>query len=128
MFFLVPIFSRPKCVMPSVPQVVDDNTYFEIMPEWAKNITIGFARMEGHPVGVIANNPLYLAGCLDIDTSTKASLLFFFFGDYACCETLLSANLYHKPETSFERTAFLAGTTHVDRLKLSRKKTTSTVY
>lgn len=44
------------------------------MPEWAKNITVGFARMEGHPVGIIANNPLFLAGCLDIDTSTKASL------------------------------------------------------
>lgn len=55
-------------------QVVDEDTYFEIMPEWAKNITVGFARMEGHPVGIIANNPLFLAGCLDIDTSTKASL------------------------------------------------------
>lgn len=55
-------------------QVVDDDTYFEIMPEWAKNITVGFARMEGHPVGIVGNNPLFLAGCLDIDTSTKASL------------------------------------------------------
>lgn len=54
-------------------KVVDDNTYFEIMPEWAKNITVGFARMEGHPVGIVANNPMFLAGCLDIDTSTKAS-------------------------------------------------------
>ncbi|CAM9435269.1 unnamed protein product [Pylaiella littoralis] len=56
-----------------VSKVVDDNTYFEIMPEWAKNITVGFARMEGHPVGIVANNPMFLAGCLDIDTSTKAS-------------------------------------------------------
>lgn len=54
--------------------MVDDNTYFEIMPDWAKNITVGFARMEGHPVGIVANNPMFLAGCLDIDTSTKASL------------------------------------------------------
>lgn len=54
-------------------KVVDDNTYFEIMPDWAKNITVGFARMEGHPVGIVANNPMFLAGCLDIDTSTKAS-------------------------------------------------------
>lgn len=56
-------------------QVVDDDTYFEIMPDWARNMTVGFARMEGHPVGIVANNPLFLAGCLDIDTSTKASLL-----------------------------------------------------
>lgn len=53
--------------------MVDDKTYFEIMPDWAKNITVGFARMEGHPVGIVANNPMFLAGCLDIDTSTKAS-------------------------------------------------------
>lgn len=50
---------------------MDDHTYFDIMPDWAKNITVGFARMEGHPVGVVANNPLFLAGCLDIDSSTK---------------------------------------------------------
>lgn len=55
---------------------MDDKTYFEIMPDWAKNITVGFARMEGHPVGIVANNPLFLAGCLDIDTSTKVSRLF----------------------------------------------------
>lgn len=58
-------------------QVVDDNTYFEIMPDWAKNITVGFARMEGHPVGIVANNPLHLAGCLDIDTATKVNKPFF---------------------------------------------------
>ena len=39
----------------------------------AKNIVTGFARMEGHTVGVIANNPLTLAGCLDIGASTKAA-------------------------------------------------------
>lgn len=60
-----------------VRQVVDDKTYFEIMPDWAKNITVGFARMEGHPVGIVANNPLFLAGCLDIDTSTKVRRLLF---------------------------------------------------
>ncbi|CAN0454575.1 unnamed protein product [Ascophyllum nodosum] len=56
-----------------VKKVVDDGTYFEIMPDWAKNITVGFARMEGHSVGIVANNPLYLAGCLDIDSATKAA-------------------------------------------------------
>ncbi|CAN0422996.1 unnamed protein product, partial [Ectocarpus sp. 12 AP-2014] len=57
-----------------VSKVVDDNTYFEIMPDWARNITVGFARMEGHPVGIVANNPMFLAGCLDIDSSTKAKV------------------------------------------------------
>lgn len=44
-----------------------------IQPDMAKNIVTGFARMEGHTVGVIANNPLTLAGCLDIEASTKAA-------------------------------------------------------
>ena len=46
---------------------------FEIQPDMAKNIVTGFARMEGHTVGVIANNPLTLAGCLDIEASTKGA-------------------------------------------------------
>lgn len=71
-----PVRSLSRLVPTNVTwQVVDDSTYFEIMPDWAKNISVGFARMEGHPVGIVANNPLFLAGCLDIDTSTKASQL-----------------------------------------------------
>lgn len=45
----------------------------QIMPNYAKNIVTGFARMEGRTVGVVANNPSTLAGCLDIDASTKAA-------------------------------------------------------
>lgn len=41
------------------------------MPNFAKNIVTGFARMEGHPVAVVANNPAHLAGCLDINSSVK---------------------------------------------------------
>jgi len=56
-----------------INKVVDRNSLFEIMPNTAKNIVTGFARMEGRTVAVIANNPLHLAGCLDIDASVKAA-------------------------------------------------------
>jgi len=54
-------------------KLVDDTDFFEIQPDYAKNIIVGFARMEGHPVGVVANQPLVLAGCLDIRSSIKAA-------------------------------------------------------
>lgn len=53
-------------------KVVDDNDFFELQPEHAQNIIVGFARMEGHVVGIVANQPLVLAGCLDIKSSLKA--------------------------------------------------------
>jgi propionyl-CoA carboxylase beta chain len=56
-----------------VEKIVDDAEFFEIQPDYAKNIIIGFGYMEGHPVGFVANQPLYLAGCLDIDASRKAA-------------------------------------------------------
>jgi len=56
-----------------IRQVVDHGEMFEIMPKYAQNIVTGFCRMEGHTVGVIGNNPLTLAGCLDINASTKAA-------------------------------------------------------
>jgi len=54
-------------------KVVDDGDFFELQPEYAKNIVIGFARMEGQTVGIVANQPLVLAGCLDIKSSIKAA-------------------------------------------------------
>ena len=54
-------------------RVVDEGDFFEVQPEWAKNVVIGFGRMEGHTVGFVANNPMHLAGCLDIDASRKAA-------------------------------------------------------
>ena len=53
-------------------KVSDDNEFWELQPEHAQNIIIGFARMDGHTVGVIANQPMVLAGCLDIKSSIKA--------------------------------------------------------
>ena len=54
-------------------KIVDDNDFFEIMPGYAKNVIAGFARLEGRTVGVVGNQPLHLAGCLDIDASCKAA-------------------------------------------------------
>ncbi len=54
-------------------KVVDEKDFYELQPNFAANIIIGFARMEGHTVGVVANQPLVLAGCLDIDSSRKAA-------------------------------------------------------
>src|SRR5204862_6910592 len=51
----------------------DDGYLFEIQPEYAPNIVFGFARLDGRPVGVVANQPLHLAGCLDIAASLKAA-------------------------------------------------------
>jgi len=54
-------------------KVVDDTDFFELQPDYAKNIVIGLARMEGSTVGIIANQPLVLAGCLDIKSAIKAA-------------------------------------------------------
>ncbi len=56
-----------------IAKVVDDSDFFELQPDYAKNIIIGFARMDGQPVGIVANQPLVLAGCLDIKSSIKAA-------------------------------------------------------
>jgi len=53
--------------------VADEGEIFEIMPKWAENIVIGFARVNGRTVGFVGNQPLKQAGCLDIEASTKAA-------------------------------------------------------
>ncbi len=53
--------------------VVDDRAFFELQPHFARNLVIGFARLDGVPVGIVANNPGHLSGVLDINTSDKAS-------------------------------------------------------
>ena len=54
-------------------KIVDDTDFFELQPEHAKNIVIGFGRMEGSTVGIVANQPLVLAGCLDIKSAIKGA-------------------------------------------------------
>lgn len=53
--------------------VSDRNEFYEIMPDFAKNILTGFAEVEGRTVGFVANQPQVLAGCLDIDSSVKGA-------------------------------------------------------
>jgi propionyl-CoA carboxylase beta chain len=66
---LVPINpNKPYDMRELILKVVDEGDFFELQPDHAKNILIGFARMEGRTVGIVANQPMVLAGCLDIDS------------------------------------------------------------
>jgi propionyl-CoA carboxylase beta chain len=56
-----------------IQKIVDDADFFELQPTYATNIITGFARMDGATVGIVANQPLVLAGCLDIKSSVKAA-------------------------------------------------------
>ena len=56
-----------------IRRVVDDGEFLEVSERWAENIVTGFARLGGHPVGVVGNQPRSLAGVLDIDASNKAA-------------------------------------------------------
>ncbi len=56
-----------------IASVVDDGEFFEYFPSWARNIVCGFARIEGRSVGVVGNQPMVLAGVLDIESSEKAA-------------------------------------------------------
>ena len=65
--------NQPYDMKELIFKMVDDGDFFELQPDYAKNIIIGMARMEGSPVGIVANQPLVLAGCLDIKSSIKAA-------------------------------------------------------
>src|ERR1700744_747470 len=65
--------NRPYNMKELIERVVDEGDFFEIQPDYAKNIIVGFARMEGYTVGFVANQPMFLAGCIDIDASRKAA-------------------------------------------------------
>ncbi len=64
--------NMPYDIKELIYKVSDDNEFWELQPEHAKNIIIGFVRMDGYPVGIVANQPMVLAGCLDIKSSIKA--------------------------------------------------------
>ncbi len=65
--------NKPYDMAELIEKVVDEGDFFELQPDYARNILIGFARMEGRTVGIVANQPMVLAGCLDIDSSRKAA-------------------------------------------------------
>ncbi len=68
-----PSSNMPYDMHAVIEAVVDDGEYFEYFPHWAGSITCGFARIDGHPVGVVGNQPQVLAGVLDIESSEKAA-------------------------------------------------------
>ncbi|CAA7616660.1 acyl-CoA carboxylase subunit beta [Magnetospirillum sp. UT-4] len=65
--------NKPYDMKELILKVVDEGDFFEVQPGYAGNIVVGFARMEGASVGIVANQPMVLAGCLDIDSSIKAA-------------------------------------------------------
>jgi propionyl-CoA carboxylase beta chain len=65
--------NRPYDVTEIIRSVADEQHFFEVQKDYARNIVVGFARLGGKPVGVVANQPAFLAGVLDIDASVKGS-------------------------------------------------------
>src|SRR5216684_2365466 len=65
--------NKPYDIKELILKVVDEGDFFELSPEWAANMVVGFGRMAGRTVGFVANQPMVLAGCLDIDSSRKAA-------------------------------------------------------
>lgn len=65
--------NKPYDMVEVISEIVDDQEFFEVQRNYAKNIIVGFARFNGRPVGIVANQPSFLAGVLDIDASRKAA-------------------------------------------------------
>ncbi len=65
--------NKPYDIRDVIGRVVDDNDFFEVHADFAQNIVVGFARLGGKPIGIIANQPAFLAGVLDIDSSRKGA-------------------------------------------------------
>ncbi len=65
--------NKPYDMKELILKVVDEGDFFEVQPGYAGNIIVGFARMEGRTVGIVANQPMVLAGCLDISSSIKGA-------------------------------------------------------
>ncbi|MBD3949099.1 methylmalonyl-CoA carboxyltransferase [Tuanshanicoccus lijuaniae] len=65
--------NKPYDILEIIKELSDDGQFFEVQPLFARNIVIGYIRLNGQTIGVVANQPNYLAGCLDIDASDKAA-------------------------------------------------------
>jgi propionyl-CoA carboxylase beta chain len=68
-----PESNQPYDIKDVIHRVVDHGDFFEVQEHWARNLVVGFARMDGKSVGIVANQPAFLAGCLDIDSSIKGA-------------------------------------------------------
>src|ERR1700739_2484095 len=64
---------KPYDIKDAIPSIVDDSYFFEVHEYFAKNLVVGFARLDGRPVGIVANQPAFLAGVLDINSSMKGA-------------------------------------------------------
>ena len=64
---------KPYDMRQVIERVVDDAEFFEVHEHFAKNIVVGFSRLDGYPIGVVGNNPMHMAGVLDIESSEKAA-------------------------------------------------------
>ena len=65
--------NRPYDITEILHSVADENYFYEVQRDFARNIVVGFVRLDGRPVGIVANQPAFLAGVLDIDASTKGA-------------------------------------------------------
>lgn len=65
--------NKPYDMKELIVRICDEYDFFEVQPDYAQNILVGFGRMEGKTIGIVANQPMIMAGCLDIDASRKAA-------------------------------------------------------
>ena len=79
---------RPYDVRRVIEQVVDEDSFMEVQPEFARNVVVGLARMKGETVGLVCNQPRVMAGGLDIDSSDKAARFIRF------CDSFQYSNYY----------------------------------
>lgn len=74
LYKIIPVSQRRAYdVRKVITRIVDDGNFMEIKPGWAKNLVIGLARIDGYPIGIVANNPIVLGGTLDVNTSDKGA-------------------------------------------------------
>jgi methylmalonyl-CoA decarboxylase subunit alpha len=97
-FFLPPGAASPFDMKPVIKAIVDDGKFFEIMENFAKNMIIGFARINGRTVGIVASQPVWMGGVIDLDASDKGARFIRF------------CDLFNIPIVSFQDTpGFLIG-------------------
>ncbi|MGL4581785.1 MAG: acyl-CoA carboxylase subunit beta [Flavobacterium sp.] len=65
--------NKPYDMKDVIGHIIDEDSFFEIHKDYAENIVVGFARLGGKSIGIVANNPMFLAGCLDVNSSKKAA-------------------------------------------------------
>ncbi len=65
--------NKPYDIKELILTIIDEEDFFEIQPNFAQNLIIGFGRVDGRTIGIVANQPMVLAGCLDIDSSRKGA-------------------------------------------------------